>query len=249
MSSNDIYNFVKEDLPTWNEVYYEYYKKHTRVYEPNNELMNLKMDKYWGIPRRKFIIATVTNQFNKDLYTDGMLEKLTYMLEHTTINEMRKLVGIVFACEDAPTLAVDTVYGYSEKLTEYNAWRDKYITDCFIFNHICRIPIYTLTMPDKKPNPFILPNEHNKRIMVDDITSNMHIYPILFYDTESGVKFEIPDADAGTFIKYNYIMEIMMSKYKEYFENGVGWKDEDGKLVDKLPNETNCVGSGVDPAL
>lgn len=249
MNEIDIYNFVKEDLPTWNEVYYDYYKKQNRIYEPDNELMNIHMDKYWGIARRKYLIATVANQFNRDLYVNGQFEKLVKILEVTSINEQRKPIGIIFGCEDQPVLSIDNITGYEEKLSSFNEWRSKYIDGVIEDNHVAKIPIYTLTLPDKKPNPFILPNDHNRRIMVDDITSKMHVYPILFYNSEDKISFEIPDAETGTYYKYNYIIEIMMAKYKEYFENGVGWKDENGELIDKLPNETNCVGSGADPAL
>lgn len=263
MPVSDIFNFVKEDLPTWKELYYEFYKDRNVLYDPNRSDSNKddnKLDKYWGIPRKKFLIATATNQLNRDLRVNNMMPELIKMLNNRNPHRDLDVAEIVFSCEprvyfNPREIAMDKEY---EK--KYNEWMDRYITDVIDQERVTKIPIYTLSMPDGKANPFIIPNDHNKRVMINDITGMMFPYPIIFTYPRSVrstktdsirpiSSFYTPEPLNTTIDDWIVILDFMMSKYKEYFENGVGWKDENGNLMDSLPNETNCVGSGADPAL
>ena len=54
-----------------------------------------------------------------------------------------------------------------------------------------------------------------------------------------------PDQDQ--YIPAIDIFDHMMEKYKEYFENGRGWKDAEGKLIDRGESKS-IYPSGFDPA-
>ena len=74
--------YVKEDLPTWSEVYYEFYKNKTFSFDHEDDNQLNDIDKYWKIPRRKVLLATVANQFNKMLYEDGYSDKFMTFLNN-----------------------------------------------------------------------------------------------------------------------------------------------------------------------
>lgn len=63
-----ISNYVKEELPTWNEVYSEFYKK--KLYLKENMDNYNKIDQYYRLPKSEIIVALVCNQFNKMITED-----------------------------------------------------------------------------------------------------------------------------------------------------------------------------------
>ena len=58
--------YCKDDLPTWHEIYYEFYLKDLFNYDCNDT----ELDLYWKIPHKKMIIGFVCNQLNKMIFED-----------------------------------------------------------------------------------------------------------------------------------------------------------------------------------
>ena len=71
----DLSVYAKEELPTWSEVYNEFYKQKMFSYsitDPSQQTI----DPYWKIPHMKYIIMTVCNQFNKMIFEDGYKDEI-----------------------------------------------------------------------------------------------------------------------------------------------------------------------------
>lgn len=241
--------YVKEDLPTWSEVYYNFYKGKVFSFDHENPHHTDDLDKYWKIPRRKLLLTTVTNQFNKMLYEDRYSERfITFLNDNIT----RNAVSAMFTCElISPPKEITTVHSYTQYMRDYEKWSTKYL-DHFLKNHPIKEtpPIYTLTMPDGKPNPFIINDEDVERINVNDLNGYLCIHPIIFIE-ENNRKYAYcptPFVPAQS-VDWTKIIDWMMIPYIQYFENGVGWKDHNGDLIPLTMPEHNCVGVGFDPAL
>ena len=240
--------YVKEDLPTWSEVYYEFYKNRVFSFDPTIEYQSDDIDKYWKIPRRKVLLTTVTNQFNKMLYEDGYSERFVTFLNN---NITHNVVSAMFTCElITPPKELRTIDSYTQYMRDYDKWSSKYL-DHFLKDRPIKEapPIYTLSIPNGKPNPFITCDEDVDRINVDDLNGYLCIHPILFIEENDHKYAYCPTAFVpAQNVDWTKIIDWMMIPYIEYFENGVGWKDNNGNLIasDKV---TTCVGSGFDPAL
>jgi hypothetical protein len=62
--------YAKEELPTWNEIYNEFYKKEAWSYDPAN-VSHQTEDLYWKVPHLKILLGWICNQFNKMIFEDG----------------------------------------------------------------------------------------------------------------------------------------------------------------------------------
>lgn len=237
--------YVKEDLPTWSEVYYEFYKNKTFSFDHEDDNQLNDIDKYWKIPRRKALLATVTNQFNKMLYEDGYSDKfMTFLNNNITYDA----VSAMFTCELVYP-EIKNIESYQTYMREYAMWSSKYL-GTFVKNHPIKEvpPIYTLTMPTGNPNPFIDINDDVIRINVDDINGWMCVYPIIFLGDNKRYYSPTPFVPSQS-VDWTKIIDWMMIPFKDYFENGVGWKDNDGNVIASTHAAHNCSGAGFDPAL
>ena len=118
--------YVKEDLPTWFELYNEFYKKRIHNYERTE---NTEMDKYWKIPRRMYILITTCNKLNKIIQEDEPL-----------YNQMKELI-----CPGKGNIDIKLIF----RLISSNP---DIMENALDFNK----GIYTLKHPERKENPFIL---------------------------------------------------------------------------------------------
>ena len=207
--------YAKEELPTWNEFYNEFYKNQYYVYA-HLDRDHLKRDPYWKIPHMKYLLAVVCNQLNKMLFEDG--------LEAKVVEYANKLMG---------------------PGSEYFAFHielDDHSSPPFIVVDPDTIPpIYTIPLPTGEPNPFAISDV--QRINIAEIKGHdIYLMPRIGYGDTTNV-YPI-DLD-----KFNKILDFMMKDVKKYFEGeGVGWKDQDGKLIESEPTKPTCE-SGKDPAL
>lgn len=85
--------YTKEELPTWAEVYEDFYLGKQYSYDPTNPSDNECYDLYWKIPRKKFLIATVCNQFNKMIFEDNLKDQI---LEEINSHIAGKISNIQF---------------------------------------------------------------------------------------------------------------------------------------------------------
>lgn len=59
--------YTKEELPTWSEMYNDFWLKEIFSF---NEKSDQTPDRYWKIPHNKYILAIACNQLNKMVYED-----------------------------------------------------------------------------------------------------------------------------------------------------------------------------------
>lgn len=175
--------YAKEELPTWNEVYNEWYKGYSKdlyMFKPNRDI---ERDTYWKIPKKLFLLAVVCNQFNKMMYEDGYIDKISNLFENDYINIRFELVPITANANKSP--------------------------------------IYSMLNPRGKDNPFV--DKTNRVFIPKDIVE--------FVD----LQLCLEDAN-GIYGSSRYMRDkavnILMEPFIEYFENGIGWKDENGKLIE-----------------
>lgn len=226
--------YAKEELPTWSEVYEEFYKRNNFVYYPD-KIEDQELDQYWKIPRLKVLLATVCNQFNKMLFEDGIKRKILKSLYYDN-DYCRNPVDIRFICEINDP--VSCKINWNEIFLKKNVGGP------------LPPPIYTIPLPSGKVNPFITSSV--ERININDIQTPMSVYPIISYkpDDESVVLYApiyIDDTQRSGYMK---VLDIMMKTFKDYFEgSGIGWKDANGNLIESDPMKRSCDGVGYDPAL
>jgi hypothetical protein len=135
VSSKQIY--LKEDLPTWDEIYNEFYLKKSSMYKPG---IQQKMDLYWKIPRKLYVLSTVCNQLNK------MLSDIDY---NQYLNLIRELSDIVKSEYTITDIHFTLVYSRSK-------------SDSMLLFPISQIKVgkdevpavFTIDMPDGKENIF-----------------------------------------------------------------------------------------------
>ena len=255
--------YAKEELPTWNEIYEWLKTPRALMYSPDTEEGKV-MDPYWKVPAVKYRLATVCNQFNKMLFEDGMEQKLIDYFNNLpnglagTVSDIRFILEPINLewLKTARTLDKDSI---SEAYTKH---QNDMIHKFSVGDPNTPPPIYTIPLPTGENNPFI--TNDFPRTNINDINE----YPLIVtpvmkvdlpdLDTHKGVFYlYIPDLtlppeliDKDTVIKYySTIISLMVKEVKSYFENGVGWKDENGDLIEKAPPTTSCQGVGVDPAL
>jgi len=227
--------YAKEELPTWSEVYEEFYLGKQYSYDPNNP-DDQTIDPYWKIPHKKFLIATVCNQFNKMIFEDGLKDEILSDLEGKL---SMKVYGIQF------------VYGTSKYMTTRVYSDIKFIKNPFI----TPADIYTIPMPTGKLNPFIISKHRRVDITKvkdsifsftnDEVDSIVSIYPVIqiySFDTLSNTIYT-PEIGSEQF---DIVMSIMMERFKEYFTGDIGWKDSEGKLIEGDPGSRNCTGAGYE---
>lgn len=244
--------YTKEELPTWNEMYNEFYKEKAIFYDPKDPNHQIA-DLYWKIPHRKYLVSIICNQFNKMIFEDGFKDRLFEIVG----NQIHaKICDIRFICDGKSVLTKPET---TNPDLYYDEYIEKLVSVYNVNNDEVAPPIYTIPMPNGQSNPFIVFN--NKRVNINDIHEKLELYPVISL---------IPDVELTTLDKTDYkisyivlntgyddrsslywkIIDFMMKPIIEYFEGeGVGWKDSNGKIIEGDPSSTHCNGSGYDPAL
>ncbi len=235
--------YAKEELPTWDEMYNQFYLEQVFSYDPKNPA-DQEPDIYWKLPRKKVLLAAACNQLNKMIFEDGMYHPL---MDFISKNILKDCIDIRFTCEP-----IDNTTATGEKLKEM--WT-MIISDRLIgtpYPH----PIYTFPFPNGHPNPFIIPS-NTPRKNIAEIEGPMTIFPIFMTQPAdhmidgkfTNLTISTPTWDSGHSGEFTQIMDFMLSEMKTYFEGeGVGWKDKNGHLIDSDPMKAHCA-VGYDPAL
>jgi len=63
--------YCKDELPTWAELYNDFWMKKTFNYDSKN-IEHQTLDQYWKIPYRKILLAQICNQLNKMIFEDDV---------------------------------------------------------------------------------------------------------------------------------------------------------------------------------
>ena len=215
--------YAKEELPTWNEIYNEFYKEKMCLYDPLNELHQTG-DLYWNVPHRKILLGWVCNQFNKMLFEDGAkVSIIEYINAHMKDTYPSGIKDIYFTLLE-PDL-MESQYSYIDLPVIYT----------------CEIPstgkrsIFASDLPSKNIKEF------NSLIQLCMITVD-----------NNGSDCDINDMrDSEECMgEYWHIISVLLKDIILYFEGDfVGWKDENGKPLtgDAADIKPGCgYQSGVD---
>lgn len=237
--------YTKEELPTWAEVYEDFYMNKFFVYDPNDP-SHQRLDLYWKIPRRKYLLSVICNQFNKMLFEDGMLKDLVEILN----KDAWGCTDVRFSCEPIEDYNPANAKGNVEEDYKKFVIQWKKMIDKTLLGSTLAPPIYTIPLPSGEINPFI--TSRHPRIDINAIDRKMCLIPIIKlhdigneYSIAAPLPYEEWNKD-----KYYSIIEFMMKPFKDYFEgDSVGWKDENGNIILSEPTKHSCNGVGYDPAL
>ena len=207
--------YVKEELPTWSEVYDEFYMNKMFQFNPTTDADDI--DPFWQIPKKKYIMAIVSNQFNHMIYETELVKRdLLKMVQREFKNRQYHVDAISFTCEPD---SHDPAY-YNKMAIGIKG------------NPL----IYTINHPQGTKNPFIT-NDMNRIILNDYYPNNVLLFTVVINATNTingeHIVFMINhDSDPDIF---HMIIEYMIAPYKEYFEGeAVGWKDENGHVITSI---------------
>lgn len=239
--------YAKEELPTWAEIYEEFYQKKSFVYDPKNK-DHQELDLYWKIPKRKYILATVCNQFNKMIFEDGFKDDMIAMINKDIVSDC---CDIRFSCEPIENFDPSGMHD-DDIQTNYDTFVDSWknaIDSQFVGRHEAP-PIYNIPLPSGEDNPFI--TSKHPRTNINTISTPLCLFPIIkLHNTGSEYSIFTPlPFKSDSCEDYNMIIAFMMSQFKDYFEGSdIGWKNSDGTVIESDPMKRSCDGAGYDPAL
>lgn len=218
--------YAKEELPTWNEIYNEFFKEKAHFYDPTDESHQVE-DLYWKVPHRKILLGWICNQFNKMLFEDNAKKPL---LEWININ-----------MKDHFPLGVKDIH-----FILFSNNNDGY-SDCTCTYDDLPV-IYTCEIPSTGKRSIFASNLPSKNIK--DFAGSVQLRINLEYNdgATQGIISDNTDNNIFWVIVANLIKDIIV-----YFEGDfVGWKDDNGKpLVGTGPEIKPGCGyqSGMDAAI
>lgn len=193
----EVSNYVKEELPTWDEFYHDFYQQKQYRYDPS---IHTEKDLYWEMPRRLYLMSICCNQINMRLFEFNEMPTVIQRLNSDYCHYIDHVNPIIFQ-------ALYAVLQYD---------------GC----DLDRIPTYHITK-EKYVNPFV--QSYKSRLDVRSLAEKP--CTLVFVGIVNGER-EVIDPDNYL---YDMIMDIQMARYADYFENGVGWKDEDGNVITSPP--------------
>jgi hypothetical protein len=238
--------YAKEELPTWNEIYNEFYKEKAWFYDPDNESQQAN-DLYWKVPHRKILLGWICNQFNKMLFEDSMKSAI---LNWFNINFKDRFVSQVddirfFLIEDEESLNVSQ--SDTEKVDSTLVESKVFDTIYSSYNDISLPPvIYTCEIPSTGERS-IFASSHPS-VNIKDFTSILKLKSII----KSGNVFYMISGGNDDNIFWDLVSE-MIKDIIAYFEGDfVGWKDENGNPIngDAIEIKPGCgYQSGSDASI
>lgn len=193
----EVSKYVKEELPTWDEFYHDFYQQKQYRYDPT---IHTEADLYWEMPRRLYLMSIACNQINMRLFEFNEMPTVIQQLNSAYYHYIDHVNPIIF----------QGLYA----VLQYDG--------C----DIDRIPTYHITR-EKYVNPFV--QAYKSRLDVRSLVEKP--CALIFVGIINGER-EVIDPDNYL---YDMIMDIQMARYADYFENGVGWKDEDGNVITSPP--------------
>ena len=240
INNNELSLYCKEELPTWDELYNDFIKPKSFTFDPSDK-QHLKLDSYWKIEKRKLILAWSCNQINKLLFEDDMKQSVLEFLHSikmkfpnlNTMNNRNKLfTDIRFMILEGDSKDHDNI--------------SKILNKSIIHTRNEPPIIYHQKLP-KTNEPSIFTTKY-PRYDIDDFKKNLELIMV------------ISDADVGynrnsTFVLlsdtpgFKEIIDFIFKSIYEYFENGIGWKDKEGNIIESNNYNRHCKGVGYDPAL
>ena len=235
--------YGKDDLPTWDQIYNEFWIPETFGYDPDDPEQNLegvpessqptelikRMDLYWKLPHRKVLLMWICNQFNKMLFED---ENRTRMLDFMKLPGVSLFDDIRFWIVE---IKEDDRQIYDLSVIE---------TDGIMLGSDSPPPTLTLNRPNGTVDPFA---PKCPRVNINVFSRKFDLV-IVLRGLEQDIPFFILNSSNP---RYRPIISELLAEVRDYFEGDqVGWKNFDGSaLPSQAPLKRGCDDSGVDPAL
>lgn len=219
--------YAKEELPTWNEIYNEFYKERVHFYNPADESHQVE-DLYWKVPHRKILLGWICNQFNKMIFEDNAKSSIlewinTNLSNHFPIG-VRDIHFVLFG---------NDITGVYEECP------------CSYIN----LPIiYTCEIPSTGKRSIFASDSPSKNIK--EFPSSIQLAINLEYNNSTIQRIISDNMEDNIF--WN-VIRILIKDIIVYFEGDfVGWKDDNGKPLVGTESEIKpgCgYQSGMDAAI
>ena len=168
--------FIKEALPTWDEIYNEFYKKKITKYLEGKDT---ELDHYYQVPRNKILVAFMCNQLNKMLFESDSSLHGKYFFELIWWRKYKDIANQKFEKDYFPTIYEISNMAYETSLFKLKDYEYE-------------------DLRDSRWNLFL------------------SLYSL------SSEKW-IPDIMEEYWDVINHLLEPVI----KYFENGVGWKENE----------------------
>lgn len=177
--------YAKEELPTWNEVYNEFYRNRVYMYS-HIDLNHLKRDPYWKIPHQKYLLAVVCNQLNKMIFEDDMKDDVIHYMQDILSDRVRYVAFVLETDNDHNPVIPDPSSPPA---------------------------IYTIPLPTGEPNPFIIPSAVDRINIAEVKGTDLYLVPWIGYDVSGG--FHVPELNMDHLDKLIDFMMRQMKSYFE----------------------------------
>ena len=128
-NGNAIYKaspFTKDALPTWNEIYHEFYKKKITKYLRDKDT---ELDKYYQVPRNKILVAFMCNQLNKMIFESDSSFCGKYFFELIWWNKYKDVANQKFEKDYFPTIYEISNMAYETSLFKLKDYEYKDLRD------------------------------------------------------------------------------------------------------------------------
>jgi len=222
--------YAKEELPTWDELYNQFYVPQVCDYNPNDP-NHQQIDLYWNLPHRKLLLGWICNQLNKILYEDGQLQRV--------IDKVNKAISGKYNFTKVFFLLVDMKDGFVVNADD--------IADNLKNIDESKIPeIYTCEIPG---------TDHRSLFASDALSINIKCFT---HEMMMVIGLDSTGMDEYNFIYPYKTPDIFWSIIKEiigdtlgYFGGEfVGWKDDNGNPLEDNSFKPGCdYQSGSDAGL
>lgn len=176
--------FAKEELPTWDELYKEFWLEKVFVYDPNDPTHQTP-DLYWKRPHRKMLLSWVCNQLNKMVCEDKVITDLT---DETTGLQMIRFIIL----EDGVDIRTSILKSTGITLTFTKA------IPPVIYN--CKIP---------STGTYSIFTTNHPRIDIDEFKNKIELVGIY---SEPGGAYQMPETDLISFI--NIVLEDVVKYFE-----------------------------------
>lgn len=117
----EVSKYVKEELPTWDEFYHDFYQQKQYQYDPS---IHTEQDLYWKMPRRLYLMSICCNQINMRLFEFNDMVDVVQKVNSAYYHYIDHVNPIIFQ----GLYAVLQYDGYDlDRIPTYHITKEKYI--------------------------------------------------------------------------------------------------------------------------
>lgn len=215
--------YAKEELPTWSEMFNEFYKGNITTYDPNDS-SHIEEDLYWHLPHRKMLLGWICNQLNKMLFEDGRRDDILNLVNNNYEDLKNRVTNVYFILK--PSVIDEDI----EKLYHWD-----------------NMPvIYTCELPSTKKRSIFASDSPS--INIKTLEGNLELKVIIDIKVST---FTVASDEESSYIFWDIVDELLKDMIEYFNGDLVGWKDDDGNIIPDLNGFKPGCGydNGIDAAL